>query len=149
MKRTFIVSILVLAFSLIALSQEKAEINDEKAAQMLLGRHKVSLQWISWNYFGTANVRNRKGIYYLKGEQKGRGNTDFVKIDGVITSVDAKEFKFEGTVELQISHINGGQPCKRDGEMTFRITGKRKYWRMQEMDNPCDQATDYVDIYFR
>ena len=116
---------------------------------MLLGRHKVSLQWISWDYFGIANVTNRKGIYYLKGEQKGRGNTDFVKIDGVITSVDAKEFKFEGTVELQISHINGGQPCKRDGEMTFRITGKRKYWRMQEMDNPCDQATDYVDIYFR
>ncbi|MBC7899254.1 MAG: hypothetical protein H7070_04295 [Saprospiraceae bacterium] len=149
MKRTFIITLLVFAFSVTAFSQQKTDVNDKKAAQMLLGRHKLSLQWISWDYLGTANVIDRKGIYYLKGEQKGRGNTDFVKIDGLITSVDANEFKFDGTVEMQISHINGGQPCKREGEMTFRITGKRKYWRMQEMDNPCDQATDYVDIYFR
>jgi hypothetical protein len=33
--------------------------------------------------------------------------------------------------------------------MTFKITGKRKYWRMQQFDNPCDEAADYVDIYFR
>ncbi len=149
MKRIFIISILVFVFSVVAFSQEKTEINDKKAAQTLLGRHKVSLQWISWNYFGAATVTKRKGIYYLKGEQKGRGNTDYVKIDGVVTSVDAKEFKFDGSVIMQISHINGGEPCKREGELTFRITGKRKYWRMQEMDNPCDQATDYVDIYFR
>lgn len=50
---------------------------------------------------------------------------------------------------MQISHINGGEPCVREGEMTFAITRKRKYWRLQEMQNPCDTATDYVDIYFR
>lgn len=116
---------------------------------MLLGRHKVSLQWISWDYFGVATVTNRMGVYSIKGGQKGRGNKDFVKIDGNITSIDAKEFKFNGTVIMQISHINEGKPCIREGEMTFRITGKRKYWRMQEIDNPCDEAADYVDIYFR
>jgi hypothetical protein len=67
----------------------------------------------------------------------------------VITSIDAKEFRFSGEIITQVSHINGGRPCSRDGEFTFKITGKRKYWRMQQMDNPCDPVTDYVDIYFR
>jgi len=129
--------------------QEKTIINDAKASVALLGRHKLSLQWISWDYFGAANVTNRNGVWRLKGEQKSRKDSDFVKIDGIIVSVDAKEFVFDGTIVMQISHINNGEPCERSGEMTFRITGKRKYWRLQEMDNPCDTATDYVDIYFR
>ena len=116
---------------------------------MLLGRHKLSLQWISWDYFGTANVVNDEGVYRLKGEQKGRGNSDLLTVEGVITSIDAKEFEFDGKIVTQISHINGGETCVREGTFTFRITGKRKYWRMQQIDNPCDVAADYVDIYFR
>ena len=50
---------------------------------------------------------------------------------------------------MKISHINGGKPCAREGAMTFKITGKRRYWRLQEMNNPCDGVTDYVDIFFR
>lgn len=118
---------------------------------MLLGKHKLSLQWISWDYFGIATVTTKAGIYYLKGEQKGRGpeKTDFLRVDGVITEIDARHFTFDGTVVMQISHINSGQSCERKGIMDFRITGTRKYWRMQQMDNPCDEATDYVDIFFR
>ena len=130
-------------------AQQKTVVRSAKAKQMLLGRHKISLQWISWDYFGKANVTERKGVIFLKGRQDGRKSTDFVTVDGVIISVDDKEFAFKGKVVTQISHINGGKPCTRDGEMTFRITGKRKYWRMQEIDNPCDEAADYVDIYFR
>ncbi len=132
-------------------AQDRTVVNDRKAATMLLGRHKLSLQWISWDYFGTATVTNRRGLYYLKGEQKGSGSarSDFVRVDGVIISIDAKQFAFDGTITTQISHINGGKPCERAGTMTFRITGIRKYWRLMEMDNPCDTATDYVDIYFR
>lgn len=130
-------------------AQDRTDINNAAAARMLLGKHKLSLQWISWDYFGAARVTNRGGVYTVKGEQKGRGNTDFVRIDGRIKSIDAKEFTFDGSIIMQISHINGGQPCTREGAMTFRITGKRKYWRLMEMDNPCDTATDYVDIYFR
>ena len=136
-------------FAVSAAAQERTDVNNAAAAKMLLGRHKLSLQWISWDYLGTANVTNMRGVYRVKGEQKGRGNTDFVKIDGVIKSIEAKEFVFEGTIVSQISHINGGQPCTRDGEFTFKITGKRKYWRLMQMDNPCDPVTDYVDIYFR
>ncbi len=133
----------------VTFAQNKTNLNNRTAAAMLLGKHKLSLQWISWDYFGSATVSNKGGVYSIKGEQKGRGNSDFVKIDGTIKSIDAKEFLFDGTIIMQISHINGGQPCVREGEFTFKITGKRKYWRLQQMDNPCDQVTDYVDIYFR
>lgn len=129
--------------------QTKTEIRNAAAAKMLLGRHKLSLQWISWDYFGAATVTNKGGVYYLKGEQKGRKDGDFVKVDGEITAIDAKEFTLRGTVISQISHINGGRPCKREGDLTFRITGNRKYWRMQQIDNPCDTAADYVDVYFK
>ena len=150
MKRRVIYSLLLaLALSVAAAAQQATEIRNANAARMLLGRHKLSLQWISWDYFGTANVTNRGGVYRIKGEQKGRGSTDFVNVDGVVRSINAKEFVFDGKIVIQISHINGGKPCTREGEMTFRITGKRKYWRLMEMDNPCDHATDYVDIYFR
>lgn len=129
--------------------QERTEINDRAAARKLLGKHMMSLQWISWDYFGAATVTNKAGVYTLKGVQNGRGNTDFVRVDGRIISIDAKEFKFDGTIITQVGHINGGKPCERSGEMTFRITGKRKYWRLQQIDNPCDAVADYVDIFFR
>ena len=130
-------------------AQTKTDINNAAAAKMLLGKHKLSLQWISWDYFGVAAVKNVRGVYSINGEQKGRGNRDFVTIDGSITRINAKEFVLEGKIVSQISHINGGQPCEREGEFTFKITGKRKYWRLMQMDNPCDAVTDYVDIYFR
>lgn len=142
-----ILFILILAAA--AFGQQKTVVKDASAARMLAGKHKLSLQWISWDYFGSAVVRKAKGVYSVKGEQKGRGTEDALAIDGFITSISAKEFKFNGTIVTQVSHINGGRPCERQGEMTFRITGKRKYWRLQQIDNPCDAVADYVDIYFR
>jgi hypothetical protein len=152
MKKTigiFVISLLALTAS--AFAQEKTVVNNTNAKRMLMGRHLLSLQWISWDYSGRATATEKRGVISLRGEQKGRGETssDFLKIDGVVTRIDAKEFKFDGTITMQISHINGGKPCERSGEMTFKITGKRKYWRLMEMDNPCDGVTDYVDIYFR
>lgn len=132
-------------------AQEKTVVNNANAGKMLRGKHFLSLQWISWDYFGAANVVDKNGVYYLKGEQKGRGDaaTDYVKVTGVITEINAKDFKFDGIIETQISSINGGAPCQREGVLTFAVTKNRKYWRLQEMDNPCEGVTDYVDIYFR
>ncbi len=137
------------ALSFTVFAQEKAVTNDSNAKKILLGKHLLSLQWISWDYFGNATVTNKNGVIYLKGEQRQRGGTDYVKVDGFITEINTKDFKFDGTIEMQISHINNGEPCERKGEMTFAVTGKRKYWRLQEMKSPCDVTTDYVDIYFR
>lgn len=150
LKKSVILAILMLAcLATASFAQEKTVVNDVKAKNMLLGKHMLSLQWISWDYFGSATVTEKNGVYYLKGRQKSRKDSDFVEIDGVITEINAKDFKLDGKITMQISHINGGEPCVREGEMTFAITGKRKYWRLQEMQNPCDEATDYVDIYFR
>ncbi len=136
-------------FGASVLGQSKTVVNSAKAKTMLLGRHKLALQWISWDYFGSATVTNRNGVFYLKGEQKSRKDSDFVRVNGVIKRIDAKSFVFDGTIITQVSYINGGQPCTREGEMTFKITGTRKYWRMQDIDNPCDTAADYVDLFFR
>jgi hypothetical protein len=151
-KRVFLIAIFALLFSASVAevsAQERTAVRDQKAAGMLLGKHKLSLQWISWDYFGTATVTNTRGVYRITGEQKGRGNSDLLIIDGIIRSISAREFVFDGNIVTKVSHINNGDPCLREGEMTFRITGKRKYWRLQEMQSPCDEATDYVDVYFR
>lgn len=127
----------------------KTIVKDEKQKKKLLGRHMLSLQWISWKKFGVATVSEKNGTLYIKGQQLGKGKTpDYVKIDGVITEVHPKKFKFDGTVLTRVSHINNGEECRREGEMTFEIRKKRKYWRLAEMKNPCSVVTDYVDIYF-
>ena len=148
-KFTLTIFLILLTFGASVFAQSKTQINSVKAKNMLLGKHMLSLQWISWDYFGSATVTNKRGVYYLKGKQKNRENSDFVEVDGIVTEINEKDFKFDGTVTMQISHINNGETCERTGEMTFAITGKRKYWRLQEMKSPCDITTDYVDIYFR
>lgn len=150
LKKIVITGFLILCgLSISAAAQQKTVINSTKAKTMLLGKHKFSLQWISWDYFGTATVTQKGGIYYLKGEQKARKGTDFVKIDGVIIEINDKDFIFDGKIISQISSIANGETCERSGEMTFKITGTRKYWRLQQMDNPCEAVTDYVDIFFK
>jgi len=149
-KSSLLATLLMLTVTVAAEAQSnKTVVKDQKAKQMLLGQHRLSLQWISWDYFGKAIVAEANGRLTIKGEQRGRGNDDFLKIDGRITLVDTKEITFNGTIITRVSHINGGKECKREGEMTFRITGTRRYWRLKEMDNPCEAVTDYVDIYFR
>ncbi len=141
---------LILAYqSVYVFAQDKTIVNDANAKKILLGKHRFALQWISWNYFGTAIVTDKKGILYLKGEQKGRGSDDYLTIDGVITQIDEKEFKFNGKIDTKVSHINGNKPCPREGEVTFAITKNRRYWRLQDMRNPCDGVLDYVYIFFR
>ena len=117
MTRILCILSLIVVSTAASIAQQATDVNDVKASKMLLGKHKISLQWISWDYFGTANVTKTAGVYRLKGEQKGRKSTDFVTVDGVITRIDAKEFKFDGKVTTQVSHINGGKPCERTGEI--------------------------------
>ena len=40
-----------------------------------------------------------------------------------------------------------GRRCERNGDFEFRATGKRKYWRLQQME-ACGGLTDYVDVYY-
>jgi hypothetical protein len=148
MTRIILCLLLISTFAFPLMAQTKTVVKDKAAKAKLLGKHKLSLQWISWDYFGTATVTEKNGTLYLKGEQKSRQGTDLVKVEGTITAIEAKSFTFTGTIITQVSHNNDGNPCTREGEMTFAITGKRKYWRLQQMQSPCGVETDYVDIYF-
>lgn len=143
--------ICIVGFGVAANAQEtKTIVNDKTAKAKLLGRHRLSLQWISWDYFGSARVVERQGVLRIAGRQKSRKDADLLTINGIITEVDKNQFKFDGNIVTKVSYLNNGKECVRSGEMTFKITGKRRYWRLQEMLNPCTNVeTDYVDIYFR
>lgn len=152
---------LALLFTLLAVSPSwagdappaaptKTQINDASAREQLLGEHPLTLQWITFNKSKTGKVQvtEENGLLKLQGSQKdAKGNS--VTVEGVIESVDAKSFVLVGKVETQVDHIANGKACPREGRFTFRITGKRRYWRMKEMTNPCDGVTDYVDIFLR
>ncbi len=127
----------------------KTQVNDAKAREQLLGEHRLTLQWISnGGKAGKAQVTEESGLLKLKAEQRdAKGN--FVTMEGVVERVDAKSFVLVGKVETRVDFIAGGEACPREGRFTFRITGKRRYWRMKEMNNPCEDVVDYVDIYLR
>ncbi len=120
----------------------------------IIGKHLVSLQWIGfWDYFGEVNItEGADGNLVVKGSQKGRGEQegDYLTIDGTLEVIDYKNLKFSGEIVTRVSYINNGEPCVRKGNYTFRATGKRKYWRMKENLNPCDNtSSDYVDIFWK
>lgn len=130
----------------------KPAIKNSKGAPKanLLGKHMLSLQWILFDNapYGTATVSEKDGVMMIHGEQKGKGG-DYLKVDGIVSDVKPESFSFDGKILTKIKHINKGAECVREGKMTFAAKGNRKYWRMQEMKNPCDEATDYVDVYFK
>jgi hypothetical protein len=128
----------------------KTVVNDPVAAAQLTGKHKFQLHWISWGKWkelGELTVNDRSGSYVFKARQAKGG--DYVEIEGTVLKVETKEFTFQGRIVTRVSYKNEGKPCERNGEMTFRITGKRRYWRLVEMQSPCDETTDYVDIFLR
>lgn len=126
----------------------------------VIGKHMLSLQWISWKYFGYVDItKEASGIITCRGEQLARNckdsdddcktNGDYIKLDGVIDIVDANHLIFTGEIREKIYHMNDGQEVLRKGTYNFVATGNRKYWRMQEMTNPVDECVDYIDIYFK
>lgn len=117
---------------------------------LLVGTHNLSLQWISWEKFGTVTISKTDtlNIYDITGTQFGDDNKDYLKIHGKIKPLDNNKLEFTGVIEIKVNYLNKGNLCLRKGKFIFLATGKRKYWRLQEMDNPCDEVVDYVDIYF-
>lgn len=117
----------------------------------LTGVHAISLQWINREYPGTATITpDADGWFTISGQQLDPENTgNYLKINGLIRILTAKELLFEGTIETKSDKINKGKPCIRKGKYTFKATSSAPFWRMQDMIN-CEggTATDYIDIYF-
>jgi hypothetical protein len=125
-------------------------INDQKAAQQLLGKHALTLQWIGTgglNDAGSAEVKQEGGEWRLTGRKDAKEG--FVSLDGVVTRIDKTTFTFKGKIVTRVDYIFGGKECPRDVEVTFEHKGARKYWRMYPIDNPCEAVADYVDIFLR
>lgn len=117
------------------------------------GKHNLTLQWISWEKPGKIQIgaADEDGWRKVDGAQFGEGETQdaYLKVNGRLRQLSQAELVFEGTIETLVSYINDGKPCVRDGTFHFKSTGKRKYWRLQEMENCSEKGhVDYVDIYF-
>ena len=118
--------------------------------RQVVGKHMLSLQWISWDYFGTAEItKEADGRLKCVGSQLSKEYPgDYLKLDGYITIVSALHLQFTGTIKTKVYHLNGGEEYVREGTFDFKSTQGRKYWREQEMKGP-DGVTNYVDIYFK
>jgi hypothetical protein len=132
----------------------KTKVDSQTAKTKLLGPLGLSLQWIgdgSFNSMGKAQVEDRSGTLHLSGRQDGRGGSagDWLEIDGDILAIGLRNFHFKGWVETRVSYINDGNPCRREVEADFLMKTGKKYWRLQAIDNPCDVAADYVDLFPR
>ena len=112
------------------------------------GKHSLTIQWISWEQPGIANIKKLDdGWYRISGEQSNPKNKDYVYIVGKIKPVTDKELHFEGLIEYYIESLSP-KPCIKKGVQTFLSTKGRKYWRLQNMQHCEGVSTDYVDIYF-
>ena len=115
----------------------------------VVGKHLLSIQWISWDYFGTCEItKSSKGTFRCVGSQYSKENSDYLKLDGYISIISADHLKFTGVIKTKIHHHNNGNEYVRQGTFDFVSTAGRKYWREQEMAGP-DGVTDYIDIYFQ
>ena len=123
---------------------------DAHARQQLLGEHKLTVQWLGWGDLeqaGTVSISDAGGVLVASGSQyQGSQRLDLA---GHITALVDDGFVFEGAITLQDMDGPGTGTCVRSGPMHFTTRGIRQYWRLQQMTNPCNGSTDYVDIYFR
>ena len=119
---------------------------DAAALQRLRRNSGITLQWIGWDRRGRLEVREEDGRVLLKGGQLARGGPGRLELDGELVWIMADRFRFRGRI-LIADTPDVGRNCLREGDFEFRITQRRRYWRLQEME-VCDGLTDYVDIYY-
>lgn len=119
--------------------------------EFVLGKHLLTLQWISWekNKTGIADIYKKDGVIYLDGNQTEGEN--YLKLNGVLRIIDKRTLEFEGKIITRIDYINSGKPYERFGKFILKAWGKRQYWRMQKMTQPDGsyEVTDYIDLYFQ
>ncbi|QJD97790.1 hypothetical protein HH214_18870 [Mucilaginibacter robiniae] len=133
---------LLLVFKLFATAQ---------TVPVRVGQHAFTIQYITFdnkNKPGTVLIRSLgRDEYSIEGEQRDKLKNDYVTIKGTFLA-RGRELKFNGKIVSKISYVNNGQPCESTGLVIFKASGKRKYWRLQQMLNCDGISTDYIDIFF-
>ena len=127
---------------------ERTVVNDRAALQRLLRNSGITLQWLSFETRGRGHVvaTMHRGLLYLRGSQGEPGGPVGLTLEGEVLRIDPRSFIFRGRIAI------AGTPdidrnCVRDGTYEFRVTQRRRYWRLQDFE-ACDGLADYVDIYF-
>lgn len=151
---SFALGVLLTSLSSLSFAATQSNGLDAAARARLVGEHALTLQWLGWGDLSSAGkvvVDDQGDTLSLSGEHNGEGENvgDYLRLSGKIVSASKDGFVFVGDITTKVNHIADGAECKRSGSFTFKTKGARKYWRMQEMTNPCDPVTDYVDVYFR
>ena len=127
-----------------ASSGQRTQVNDDAAYERLLNNSGIGLQWFWTDERGKLNAVDDNGVIRLDGGYATAKGS--LKLKGEVLSISADRFTFRGTI-LIVDVPDKGRRCERTGDYEFRATGKRKYWRLQQMTE-CDRLTDYVDIYY-
>lgn len=123
---------------------QKTQINDQAAYERLLNNSGVTLQWLWSAQRGKMNAIDDNDVVRLEGTQANHEGT--LKVKGEVVSIGRDSFVLRGTI-LILDAPDKGRRCERTGDYEFKATGKRKYWRLQQME-ACGGLTDYVDIYY-
>lgn len=125
-------------------SVQKTDIQNQAAYERLMNNSGISLQWLWSAQRGQLTATDENDLVRIEGTQANHEGT--LKIKGDIVSIASDRFIFRGTI-LILDAPDKGRRCERNGEFEFRATGKRKYWRLQQME-ACGGLTDYVDVYY-
>ncbi|OAE63359.1 hypothetical protein DBL07_00675 [Achromobacter mucicolens] len=123
---------------------QKTQINDQAAYERLLNNSGMTLQWLWSAKRGKMNAIDDNDVVRLDGTQANHEGT--LKVKGEVVSIGRDSFVLRGTI-LILDAPDKGRRCERTGDYEFKATGKRKYWRLQQME-ACGGLTDYVDIYY-
>jgi len=123
-------------------------VEDPAALQRLRRNSGITLQWISFESprRGHVRVTERGDMVHLSGRQVSANGNARVELDGDVLRIGRDRFTLAGNITIT-NAPDQGRVCVREGEFEFRVTQRRRYWRLQQM-TACEGLTDYVDIYF-
>ncbi|WP_233236656.1 hypothetical protein [Bordetella sp. LUAb4] len=123
---------------------QKTIIQNQAAYERLMNNSGITVQWLWHADRGHLQATDTDDVVRLEGTQSNYEGT--LKMKGEVVAISTDRFRFRGTI-LIVDAPDKGRNCERTGDFDFRISGKRKYWRLQQMEF-CGTLTDYVDVYF-
>jgi hypothetical protein len=128
-------------------ASERTIVDDPAALARLRRNSGITLQWIGFQSPARGHVIvSGRGLVHLRGSHAERRGPGRLTLDGDVLRIEARSFSFRGRIVISDTP-DRGRNCVRDGAYEFRVTQRRRYWRLQDIE-ACDGLADYVDIYF-
>lgn len=114
--------------------------------RLLVGKHKFGVQFI-WDRYGSAVIQRDGSALSINGTQYSHDSTEYCKIIGTLVIVSDRKLLFTGTLQLFTKNCCG--VIEHTGTFTFAKRGTRKFWRLQEFNQLCNQYTCayYLDLF--